>query len=106
MSFDLQTRSLTAPDKGTDTVCPHLSPALAQLLTDGSKVQQVFRMGWSEIDLDIHLDRGPVPDAFAAEHPLAPGVTTWRNEDPHYGMDEGLVCKSCRQAIAWPHATT
>lgn len=85
-------------------VCPHLAPSLSILLTQGSKVQEVYRMGWSEIDLDIHLDQGPPPPRFAAQHPLGAGVTTWRNEDPPYGLDEGLVCKSCRQAIAWPHA--
>lgn len=103
--FDATTRALTATDGKTDTVCPHLAPSLALLLASGSTVKNVYRMGWSEIDLDIHLDRGPVPDSFAQAHPLAAGVETWRNTDPHYGMDEGLVCKSCRQAIAWPHAT-
>lgn len=103
--LDATTRQLTAPDGGSDTVCPHLAPSLALLLQSGAKVAMVYRMGWSEIDLDIHLDRGPVPDEFARAHPLAAGVATWRNEDRHYGLDEGLVCKSCRQAIAWPHAT-
>lgn len=88
----------------TKEVCPHLAPSLSILLAQGSTVTEVYRMGWSEIDLDIHLDQGPVPDHFAAAHPLGAGVTTWRNDDPHYGMDEGLVCKGCRQAIAWPHA--
>jgi hypothetical protein len=103
--FDATTRTLTGPDGKTDTVCAHLAPALSQLLAQGSKLETVYRLGWSEIDLDIHLDRGPLPDSFAREHPLAAGVVTWRNDDPHYGADEGLVCKSCRQAIAWPHAT-
>jgi hypothetical protein len=105
MNFDSSTRILIAPDKAQDTVCPHLAPSLAVLLDSGSLVKTVYRMGWSEIDLDIHLDHGPIPGHFAGQHPLADGVETWRNEDPHYGMDEGLVCKRCRQAIAWPHAT-
>lgn len=86
-------------------VCQHLTPSLAILLSSGSKVKDVYRKAWSEIDLDIQLDQGPVPADFAAQHPLSPGVTTWRNDDTHYGLDEGLVCKACRQAIAWPHAT-
>jgi hypothetical protein len=102
--FDANSRKLTAPDGTTDTVCPHLASPLAALLAEGSKVATVYRMGWSEIDLDIHLDHGPAPPRFAQRHTLLPGVTTWRNEDTHYGLDEGLVCKSCRQTIAWPHA--
>ncbi len=85
-------------------MCPHLAPSLGLLLSSGSKVASVYRMGWSGIDLDIHLHQGPPPTQLAQRHPLPAELATWRNEDPHYGLDEGLVCKGCRQAIAWPHA--
>jgi hypothetical protein len=102
--FNATDRVLKGPDGHQDTVCSHLAPSLALLLSNGSRIATVYRMGWSEIDLDIHLDQGPPPSEFAQRHPLPAEVATWRNADTHYGLDEGLVCKGCRQAIAWPHA--
>ena len=53
-SFAAESRQLMGEDGKVDLVCPHLTPSLALLLSEGGQVIQLYRMGWSGIDLDIH----------------------------------------------------
>lgn len=104
-TFDPGSRLLlsSGPESHTDTVCPHLSPALQHLLQQGATVQEINRMAWSLIDLDIVLDRAPDPRELPAAVREEAGAATWINLDSHYPLNHGLVCATCRQALAWPH---
>lgn len=102
--FDPATRLLTphGPPDRPATLCPHLTPGLVALLTSGSHILAVYLGAWSEIDVDVLLDRGLPPASLHDAAAVSSGVETWNNDDPHYPLNEGLVCKACRQAIGWP----
>jgi hypothetical protein len=72
------------------------------LLAGGSRVIAVYLGAWSRIDVDVLLDRGPTAASLDGTALVATGAGTWKNEDSHYPLNEGLVCPACRQAIGWP----
>lgn len=104
-TFDSQTRRLQSKAQGEqeDTVCPHLAPGLTYLLSHGSRVTEINRMAWSMIDLDIVLDQAADPRSLPSAIREEAGAEAWVNFDTHYPLSHGLVCASCRQALAWPH---
>jgi len=95
-------RPANVPERGTWTVCEHLRPRLASLLASGSRVSSVTGEGaWSQIDLDVGLDRGP-RDAAGLDAPVPPSLLFWTNTDSHYPLASGLHCPACRQTLSWP----
>jgi hypothetical protein len=91
----------TGMDAVDSQICPHLAPALRQLLAQGCAIIGSATNAWSRIDREITLNRGPAP----AE--LPPGLTgtrvgVWSNADPRYPIAHGLLCTSCRHSLGWP----
>lgn len=103
-SFDRQSRRFESStgESMEMLLCVHLVPALTDLLAQGSTILAVLTHAWSEIDLDVTLDRGPAVEIMSSALPADSGVKPWTNQDPHYPLAQGLRCSACRQAIGWP----
>ncbi len=87
-----------AAAESTVPLCPHLSPALCELLRQGARIVAALPLAWSRVDLEVALDSGP-PLAELPAHLLATTIQTWTNSDPHYPLAQGLVCPSCRHSL-------
>ena len=69
--------AVPAAAESTPRLCPHLAPALGELLRQGANIVAALPLAWSRVDLEATLDSGP---------PLA----------------QGSVCLSCRHGLGWP----
>jgi hypothetical protein len=95
-------RPAGVPERGTWSVCEHLRSRLTAFLTSGAAITSVTGEGaWSQIDLDVALDRGP-RDAAGLAEPLPSTLLFWTNTDSHYPLASGLHCPACRQTLSWP----
>ncbi len=90
-----------AAAESTPPLCPHLTPALDELLRQGARVVAALPLAWSRVDLEVTLDSG-APLAELPAQLLAATIQTWRNGDAHYPLAQGLVCLSCRHSLGWP----
>lgn len=98
-------RPAGAPERGEWTACEHLRPHLAAFLAAGGAISSVTGEGaWSQIDLDVGLDRGP-RDAAGLPLPLTEALQFWANTDSHYPLASGVHCPACRQTLSWPTAS-
>jgi hypothetical protein len=80
-------------------VCVHLAPVEAVLTASGA-VETYRGQAWSDncrewVYFDVPLDPG---DLRARFH-LGPMVVDHRNTDPKSGLECGLVCTTCHDAI-------
>ena len=103
-SFDQQSRRFESStgESMEMRLCLHLVPALTYLLAQGSTILAVLTHAWSEIDLEVTLDRGPAVDRLVPVLHVEAGAKPWTNEDAHYPLAQGLRCSTCRQALSWP----
>ncbi len=99
-----QAGRLGFPLMGSWELCPHLRPALAALLSAGNEIACVNGPGvWTAVDLDVTLARPVAPDALQARE-LTSDLERWSNNDAHYAIQCGLLCRACRQTLSWPQA--
>lgn len=93
-----------APGNGAmeTKVCEHLQPILSRLLKGGSRVL-AMDTGWSAVDFNIVLDKGPSLEALRALLGKCDSfLKTHENKDLHYALDISIVCQQHRQGISWP----
>lgn len=80
-------------------VCEHLIELETALLADGARETargQVWSKNCREwVYFDVVLD----VDAIRARFSLAPGVELHENTDARSGLERGLVCRSCQDAV-------
>ncbi len=89
---------MDAPD---GQICAHLAPALRRLLAQGCLVIGATTQAWSRVDREVSLDHGPAPATLQREF-AGTDVNIWSNTDPHYPMQHGLFCSTCRHSLGWP----
>ena len=90
--------AVPAAAESTPRLCPHLAPALGELLRQGANIVAALPLAWSRVDLEVPLDSGP-PLAKLPAQLMATTIQTWTNSDPHYPLAQGLVCPSCRHSL-------
>jgi hypothetical protein len=92
--------NITAP-----AVCEHLQPFLSHFLAqNGTKVDAVVT-AWTAVKFVVNLNKGPSLKELSilpmAKH--APSfVEIGENVDQHYPLQVEIVCKKCKEGIAWP----
>jgi hypothetical protein len=87
-------------DREPPHVCEHLQPLLDAALARGAAVEAIETC-WSAIDLAVVLSRGFAP-VFAMAEAKKHNVEFWENNDPHYSIEYGFVCKTHKQCLSWP----
>ena len=83
-------------------LCPHLRPFLRQFTKQGSTVTRTDKDAWSNCALNVALDRGPALARATEIFDLPAGLKLWRNTDPHYDLENGLACETCKHSLSWP----
>jgi len=85
--------------KNADAVgtCKHLLPFLEQVLSSGARVTGI-EQGYSEVRQVVRISKAP-----SVEGVLPETVERFESNDRHYHPvpEAGLVCRNCRQALAW-----
>jgi hypothetical protein len=82
-------------------VCEHLRPYLEQLISSGSRISG-YSTAWSNCELSVTLDDGPSIALANQLFQLSEGVELWYCSDSHYSIENGLFCRACKHALAWP----
>jgi hypothetical protein len=83
-------------------LCPHLRPFLRQLTEQGSTVTRTDKDAWSNCALAVVLDQGPTLAQAGQLFELPTGLKLWHNTDPHYDLENGLACETCKHSLSWP----
>ncbi len=83
-------------------LCPHLRPFLRQLTEQGSTVTRTDKDAWSNCALNVVLDQGPTLAQAVEIFNLPAGLKLWHNTDPHYDLENGLACETCKHSLSWP----
>ena len=77
--------------------CKHLLPFLEEALSSGARVTGI-EQGYSEVRQVVRVSQPPTLKSALPET-----VERFESNDRHYHRvpEAGLVCRNCRQAIAW-----
>ena len=96
-------------DIATPTVCEHLQPFLSRLLAQNGTNVLAVDTGWSAVKFVIVLNNGPTLKELKASYfdAIAPSVVeAGENTDLHYPLQVEIVCKKCKEGIAWTTPTS
>jgi hypothetical protein len=79
--------------------CPHLAPIVDILTRAGAEVVAVLPAS-GDAKFVHQLSKGPTGH-LARALAVAHNVEYWRNNDRHYDLESGLLCRACGLAVSW-----
>jgi hypothetical protein len=82
--------------------CEHLRPFLEDVFASGGRVEFVDE-GYTEVHRVVRVSQPPRLPHENDQPAVLPPLEYFESFDPHYHPvpEAGVVCRACRQAIAW-----
>ena len=82
--------------------CKHLLPFLEQAVSSGARVTDI-EQGYTEVRQVVRLSQAPRLPKEEGKIFVSEPVEYFESSDSHYHpvTEAGLVCRQCRQVLAW-----